>query len=111
MQNIQLRNRRTSKAKSPGSLDISLSDLNREELMILIKRRCFRVTQRDLWLARYEYTSALGLRLMDEAILESKEAREKGSRADWLKANAKFDRAEALCRRADRYHERVMNSE
>ena len=97
--------------KAKNEKGISLEDLSREELLILLKRRWFRVTQRDLWLARYEYTSALGLRLMDEAILESKEAREKGSRADWLKANAKFDRAEALCRRADRYHERVMNSE
>lgn len=96
---------------TPRRKDLSVSDLSRGELLLLIKRLCFRVTQRDLWLARYEYTSALGLRLMDEAIRETEEARKKGSRPDYLKGSAKFDRAEALCSRARRNYERAMNSE
>ena len=109
MQNRRISNRRMSKGKNRDLRDITVSDLNREELLQLVKRICFRVTQRDLWLARYDYTSALGLRLMDESMIEMKEAKEKGSWSDYMKANAKFDRGCALCDRADRYHEKAMN--
>lgn len=89
---------------------ISLEDLTREEILALLRYRWFHFEQWDLWWARWKATSDRGLRLMALAEEEEKEARARGNRADWLKANAKWNRAYALLDLADRYFEKTKQA-
>ena len=80
--------------KAKNEKGISLEDLSREELLILLKRRWFRVEQHHLWEARWRCASDKGMRLQYESLMEMKAATARGDRADWLKANAKGNMSE-----------------